>query len=116
MVIKYHPEDGNPRPGLAQEARQCINKISKCNWILENEHTDPIINRVHAHTEVNGWAQYEQDPWKIMGYIVVMKAGWTDGWRDRCTDTTGHDNTLRPEWAEGNSQWQEVLLQNTRSH
>ena len=31
-----------------------IQKISKCHRILEDKHRDPILNRIHVHTEPNG--------------------------------------------------------------
>ena len=36
--------------------------MSKYHEILENEHKDPIIQRVHAPTKVSGYTKYEQDP------------------------------------------------------
>ena len=89
---------GKPSAGLGQEAiSQCIHKIPKCYWILDNEHSNPIINTIHAHTKVNNWTTYKQDKWNIVGRRVVTKSGRTYG----RADGAGHDNTLRPEWAEG---------------
>ena len=48
------------------------------------------MNRVHACTK------YEQDPLNIVG-VYSGNEGGTDWW----TDGAGHDNTHRPEWAEG---------------
>ena len=50
--------------------------------ILENEHRNPITNRVHAHTKDNGRAKYEQGPWNIVGYRVVKRVRRTDGRTD----------------------------------
>ena len=43
---------------LVQEASQCIHKISKCHWIIENEHKNPIISRVDAPTKVIDYIEY----------------------------------------------------------
>ena len=76
--IKYPPKDRNPRLALSKkQVSQCIHKISKCHRIPENEHTNPIINKVHAPTKVNGCAKYEQDPLNIVGCRVITKTSHT---------------------------------------
>ena len=55
----------------------------KCHWILENEHRNPIINRVHDPTKVTGFTEYEQNPLNIVGCGVITRAGQMDEWMDR---------------------------------
>ena len=77
----YCPEDRNPWPvWFEKHVSQCIHKISKCHWILENEPRNPIINRIHAPTKVNGCPNCEQDLLNIVGCRMVMSAGQTDRW------------------------------------
>ena len=98
---KIAPRGRNPQPALTKkQVSQCIHKISKCHWILENEHRNSIIDRIHAHFYVSGCAKYEQDMWNIVGCRVVMSLGWTDGQADGRT-VRWHDNTLLPKWDEG---------------
>ena len=52
-------------------------KFSKSHRIHENEHRDPMINRVHDPTMVNGCTKYEHDPLDIVGCRAVTRAGWT---------------------------------------
>ena len=76
---KYCPEDGNPQLAwFKKQVCQCIHKISKCHWLLDNEHRNPIINRVDAPIKVNDCTKYEQDPLNIVGCRVVTMAGQTD--------------------------------------
>ena len=86
--IKIMSRGQEPSAGLVQEASKsvnaCIHKISKCHWILQNEHRSPIINRVHAPTKVTGCTKYE-----YCGLLSGDKDG-TEGRTDRQTpqDTT----------------------------
>ena len=99
---QHCPVDGNPHPVQSKkQVSQCIHKISKCHWILDNQHKNPIISTVHAHTKINGYTKYEQDPLNIVGCRMVMRVGRIDRRMDIQTDSTEHNNTLQPEWAEG---------------
>ena len=89
-IWKYHPEEENPRPAkYRKQVSQCIHKISMCHWILENEHRNPIVKRVHAPAMANGCIKYEQDPLNIVG-----GGGGGDKYKTR-------QNTLQPKWAKG---------------
>ena len=70
------------RIGTIQEASQSVYSYN-CEVQLENEHRNPIINRVYASTTVNDCTKYEHDPLNIVGCKVVMKAGQADGQMDR---------------------------------
>ena len=80
-----------PSAVLVQEASQHIHEISNCHWILQNEQKNPIINKVHAPTNVKGCTIYIQDLLNIVG----CNEGGTDGWKDG-TEGAGHTNTLWP--------------------
>ena len=41
-------------------------------YIQWSKHKFSIINKVHAPTKANNCTKYEQDPWNIVGYWVVM--------------------------------------------
>ena len=43
--------------------------------MLENEHKNPTINRVHAATKVIGCTEYKQNPLNIVGCRVVTRVG-----------------------------------------
>ena len=61
---------------------QCICKILKYHRILENEHIDPMINRVHAPTKVNNCVKYEQNLLYIVGCRVVTRVRRMDRQKD----------------------------------
>ena len=87
-----------PNPG-SKSVSVFIKCHSKCNWMLENEHRNPIIKRIHDPTNVNGCTKYEHNPLNSVGCRVVTRAGRltngrTDGLTDGRTDSAGHDNTL----------------------
>ena len=46
---------------------QCIHKISKCHWILENEHKYLKINMINQPIKANDYTKYEKDPFDIVG-------------------------------------------------
>ena len=54
---------------------------------------------VHVPTKVNGYTKYEQDLLNTVDFKSGNKGG-TDG----RTDNAGHNNALRPEWAEGKNE------------
>ena len=60
-----------------------------------------LINRVYAHTKINGWAKYEQDPWNIVGCRVVTRAGRTNGGTDRWTNVQTVQGTTIPHGLNG---------------
>ena len=99
---KYHPEEGNCWSAQSRkQVSQCIHKISKCHWTLENEHRKPIINTFHAPTKVNGCTKYEQDLLNIVGCRVVMRAGRTDGQTDGWMDGQTKQGTTVPYGLNG---------------
>ena len=77
--IKYCGLESSNRGRLQTPVSQCIHKISKCHKeTLENKHRDPIINRVHLSTKVNGCIKYEHNPFNTVGCRAVTRAGQTD--------------------------------------
>ena len=69
-------------------------KISKYHKILENEHIDPIIKRVHAHAMVNGRVKYEQNLLNVVGCRVVTRVRRIDSPTDRRKNSSGHDTEV----------------------
>ena len=89
---------------------QCIQKISKCHRILENDIKDPIINQQGSCSYwVNCCIKYEQNLLNTVGCRVVTRAGQMNEQTDERTNSAGHDNTLRPEWAKG-KHWQPRVI------
>ena len=81
--ISKHVEEKSGKRGRTDgQTLPWLNKNSKSNWILQNKHRNPIINRGHAPTKVDSCTNYEQ--LNIKDCRGVKRVGRMDGHTDVC--------------------------------
>ena len=84
------------REPSASLVSQCIQKMSKCHWTLQNECRNPIINMVHAPTKVNGCTKYKTGS---VEYCRLYSGN--EGRTDRQTDGQMAQGTATPYGSNG---------------